>query len=67
VNDEDTKRAYESDDDAYATFRKMLKSGNPPNDWADLMAQSRQQANRFHASAEMMVPAEITLTEPPRR
>jgi hypothetical protein len=30
VNDEDTKRAYESSDDAYRVFRKMLKSGHPP-------------------------------------
>jgi toxin YhaV len=31
VNDEDTKRAYESADDAYRVFRKMLEGGNPPN------------------------------------
>jgi toxin YhaV len=28
VNDEDTKRAYESNDDAYRVFRKMLESGH---------------------------------------
>ena len=33
VNDEDTKRAYESSDDAYRVFRKMLASGHPPDDW----------------------------------
>ncbi|PQA78270.1 type II toxin-antitoxin system YhaV family toxin [Rhodoferax sp. TS-BS-61-7] len=33
VNDEDTKRAYESSDDAYRVFRKMLESGHPPDDW----------------------------------
>jgi hypothetical protein len=27
--DEDTKRAYESSDDAYRVFRKMLESGQP--------------------------------------
>lgn len=27
VNDEDTKRAYESNDDAYRVFRRMLDSG----------------------------------------
>ena len=32
VNDEDTKRAYESSDDAYRVFRKMLDSGHPPDD-----------------------------------
>jgi toxin YhaV len=30
VNDEDTKRAYESSDDAYRVFRKMLETGQPP-------------------------------------
>lgn len=30
VNDEKTKRAYESKSDAYRTFRKMLDRGNPP-------------------------------------
>jgi toxin YhaV len=33
VNNEDTKRAYESDTDAYNTFRKMLNGGNPPDTW----------------------------------
>ena len=33
VNDENTKRAFESGDDAYQVFRKMLKSGHPPDDW----------------------------------
>jgi toxin YhaV len=38
VNDEDTKRAYDSKTDAYAVFRRMLDNGNPPDDWADLKA-----------------------------
>jgi len=29
INDEDTKRAYESSDDAYRVFRKILESGHP--------------------------------------
>jgi toxin YhaV len=33
VNDENTKRAYESNEDAYRVFSKMLKSGSPPDDW----------------------------------
>ncbi|GHB12355.1 type II toxin-antitoxin system YhaV family toxin [Salinicola rhizosphaerae] len=33
VNDESTKRAFESKHDAYATFAKMLASGNPPDSW----------------------------------
>jgi toxin YhaV len=37
VNDQDTKRAYESSDDAYSVFRKMLESGHPPDDWNQLL------------------------------
>lgn len=39
VNDEDTKRAYESDDDAYQVFRRMLESGHPPDDWKQLLLE----------------------------
>lgn len=41
VNDENTRRAYESSDDAYRVFRKMLDSGHPPGDWDELLAQAR--------------------------
>lgn len=41
VNDEDTKRAYESNDDAYLIFRKMLDSGRPPDDWDALLAEAK--------------------------
>lgn len=41
VNDEDTKRAYESSDDAYRVFRKMLESGYPPGDWDQLLVEAR--------------------------
>ncbi len=44
VNDEDTKRAYESDDDAYRTFRKMLDRGHPPDSWDALMREARATA-----------------------
>lgn len=40
VNDEDTRRAYESPDDAYRVFRKMLDNGHPPSDWDELLAQA---------------------------
>lgn len=40
VNDEDTRRAYESPDDAYRVFRKMLDNGHPPGDWDELLAQA---------------------------
>lgn len=39
VNDEGTKRAYESSEDAYRVFRKMLESGHPPDDWSQLLAE----------------------------
>jgi len=42
VNDEDTKRAYESDDDAYRVFRKMLDRGNPPDDWDALLLAAKR-------------------------
>ncbi len=35
-NDEETKRAHESSDDAYRVFRKMLESGHPPDNWSQL-------------------------------
>jgi len=41
VNDQNTKRAYESSDDAYRVFRSMLESGHPPSDWAQLLSEAR--------------------------
>jgi toxin YhaV len=38
VNDDSTLRAYESANDAYAMFRKMLDRGNPPDTWKKLLA-----------------------------
>ena len=47
VNDEDTRRAYESGDDAYRVFRKMLDSGHPPGDWDQLLSQARATSARL--------------------
>jgi toxin YhaV len=47
VNDEGTKRAYESNDDAYRVFRKMLASGHPPSDWDALLAEATAEAERL--------------------
>jgi len=47
VNDEGTKRAYESSDDAYRVFRKMLQSGHPPDDWSQLLAEARAEGQRL--------------------
>jgi toxin YhaV len=40
VNDDDSKRAYESGGDAYRVFRKMLANGNPPQGWDQLLAEA---------------------------
>ncbi|AFO47435.1 MULTISPECIES: type II toxin-antitoxin system YhaV family toxin [Pseudomonas] len=40
VNDESSKRAYESNDDAYKVFQKMLHSGHPPDDWDQLLQEA---------------------------
>jgi toxin YhaV len=47
VNDEDTKRAYKSSNDAYRVFRKMLESGHPPDDWNQLLAEARAEGLRL--------------------
>jgi len=44
VNDENSKRAYESNDDAYRVFRKMLESGHPPDDWQQLLDEARKNS-----------------------
>ncbi|RQR26272.1 type II toxin-antitoxin system YhaV family toxin [Burkholderia sp. Bp9142] len=51
VNDEDTKRAYESSDDAYRVFRKMLESGHPPDDWSQLLIEARADGQRLQRFA----------------
>ena len=47
INDDDTKRAYESSDDAYRVFRKMLESGHPPDDWNQLLSQAELEGHRL--------------------
>jgi toxin YhaV len=47
VNDEDSKRAYESGDDAYRVFRKMLDRGHPPEDWDTLLKQALALSKRM--------------------
>lgn len=48
VNDEDTKRAYESKSDAYRVFAKMLGQGHPPDDWEALLNEAK------HPSIQIM-------------
>jgi len=47
VNDASTLRSYESKSDAYRVFRRMLDSGNPPDDWESLLAEARRAKERF--------------------
>ena len=56
VNDKDKKRAYESSDDAYQVFRKMLESGHPPDDWSGLLAEARAEAGRLQQVAARSAP-----------
>lgn len=42
MNDDDTKRAYGSKTDAYSVFARMLKAGNPPDDWNGLLDACRK-------------------------
>ena len=49
VNDEQTKRAYGSRTDAYATFRKMLDRGNPPDDLDSFLVDARNSRRGFGA------------------
>ncbi len=44
VNDDTTLRAYESANDAYAVFRKMLDRGNPPDSWSNLVAAASAES-----------------------
>ena len=52
VNDEDTKRAYESTEDAYRVFRKMLESGHPPADWSQLLAEAHGAVQKLKTGSD---------------
>jgi toxin YhaV len=47
VNDEGSKRAYESNTDAYRVFKKMLEDGHPPDDWNDLLKEAKGETKRL--------------------
>ena len=49
VNDENTKRSYESGDDAYRVFKKLLASSHPPNDWAELLKEATSVGERLQS------------------
>ena len=54
VNDEKSKRAYESNTDAYRVFKKMLENGNPPDDWQMLLAQAKSEVSRLENRIEQI-------------
>lgn len=65
VNDEKSKRAYESSTDAYRVFRKMLESGYPPDDWDDLLKEAKSETNRLErmiANTEILAELKRSLT-----
>jgi toxin YhaV len=43
VNDEKTLRSAGSKNDPYEVFQKMLRRGNPPDDWNKLQSESKPQ------------------------
>lgn len=48
VNDDATKRAYDSKHDAYAVFQKMLSNGTPPGNWKALQEASMSEGERIN-------------------
>ena len=40
VNDDSSKRAYDSKADAYHVFQKMLENGHPPDNWDELLKEA---------------------------
>jgi len=47
VNDETTKRAYNSKSDVYHIFNKMLDDGNPPDNWDSLLKAAQSASRRL--------------------
>lgn len=56
VNDDNSKRDYDSNTDVYRVFKKMLESGNPPDNWIDLLKEAKDETNRLE---QAVVKAEI--------
>ncbi len=55
VNDEKNKRAFGSRTDAYRVFGKMLESGNPPDDWDQLLKESKGALDRLNEVAKKLL------------
>jgi toxin YhaV len=46
VNDDTTLRIYGSKTDAYVVFASMLRAGNPPDDWNELLKAAKDAGAR---------------------
>jgi toxin YhaV len=57
VNDENSKRAYNSKTDAYRIFKNMLENGYSPNDWQALIAEITSETHPL----EKVLAAETSL------
>ncbi len=55
VNDDNTKRAYESKTDAYLVFKKMLESGHPPDNWNELLKEAKGETNRLEKVVKLEI------------
>ncbi len=53
VNDEKSKRAYDSKTDAYRVFQTMLDSGNPPDNWKDLLEDAKAEIERLERASNI--------------
>ena len=56
VNDDHTKRAYESSKDAYRVFQNMLASGHPPTDWDSLLLEAKSGQRRLRDMVALISP-----------
>lgn len=55
VNDENSRRAYGSNTDAYLVFQKMLDNDNPPDNWDDLLKQAENETERLKKAATKQI------------
>jgi toxin YhaV len=52
VNDENSKRVYQSKNDAYRIFQRMLDRGYPPDDWENLLEEAKHQSDRWEKTIQ---------------
>lgn len=56
VNDDHSKRAYESSKDAYRVFQNLLASGHPPTDWDALLLEAKSGQTVLRDMAALINP-----------